>query len=127
MPLSDVLLEDPRIRKLTFTGSTEVGRMLYARAARTLKRVSLELGGNAPFLVFEDADIELAAKEVATSKFRNAGQTCICTNRILVDEAVRAPFTEAFADIAALAQGRRSPGRGHEDRPAGGRAGRWPR
>jgi succinate-semialdehyde dehydrogenase/glutarate-semialdehyde dehydrogenase len=101
VPVSEVLLEDPRIRKLTFTGSTEVGRMLYAKAARTLKRVSLELGGNAPFLVFEDADIELAAKEVATSKFRNAGQTCICTNRILVDEAVRAPFTEAFADIAA--------------------------
>jgi succinate-semialdehyde dehydrogenase/glutarate-semialdehyde dehydrogenase len=101
VPLSDVLLEDPRIRKLTFTGSTEVGRMLYARAARTLKRVSLELGGNAPFLVFEDADVELAAREVATSKFRNAGQTCICTNRILVDEGVRASFTEAFADIAA--------------------------
>ena len=100
VPVSEVMLEDPRIRKLTFTGSTEVGRMLYAKAARTLKRVSLELGGNAPFLVFEDADIELAAKEVATSKFRNAGQTCICTNRILVDEAVRAPFTEAFADIA---------------------------
>ena len=100
VPVSEVFLEDPRIRKLTFTGSTEVGRMLYARAARTLKRVSLELGGNAPFLVFEDADVELAAKEVATSKFRNAGQTCICTNRILVDEAVRAPFTEAFADIA---------------------------
>jgi succinate-semialdehyde dehydrogenase/glutarate-semialdehyde dehydrogenase len=100
VPLSDVLLEDPRIRKMTFTGSTEVGRMLYAKAARTLKRVSLELGGNAPFLIFEDADVEAAAKEVAVSKFRNAGQTCICTNRILVDEAVRGPFTEAFAAIA---------------------------
>lgn len=100
VPLSEVLLDDPRIRKLTFTGSTEVGRMLYAKAARTLKRVSLELGGNAPFLIFADADLERAAKEVATSKFRNAGQTCICTNRVLVDEAVRKPFTEAFADIA---------------------------
>jgi succinate-semialdehyde dehydrogenase / glutarate-semialdehyde dehydrogenase len=100
VPLSEVLMEDPRIRKLTFTGSTEVGRMLYAKAARTMKRVSLELGGNAPFLIFEDADVERAAKEVAGSKFRNAGQTCICTNRILVDEAVRKPFTEAFADLA---------------------------
>ena len=100
VPLSEVLLDDPRIRKMTFTGSTEVGRMLYARAARTLKRVSLELGGNAPFLVFEDADLEAAAREVAVSKFRNAGQTCICTNRILVDEAVRRPFTDAFAAIA---------------------------
>jgi succinate-semialdehyde dehydrogenase/glutarate-semialdehyde dehydrogenase len=101
VPVSEVLIGDPRIRKLTFTGSTEVGRLLYAQAARTLKRVSLELGGNAPFLVFEDADVELAAREVASSKFRNAGQTCICANRILVAEAVRAPFTEAFADIAA--------------------------
>ncbi len=99
VPLSEVLLDDPRIRKMTFTGSTEVGRMLYAKAARTLKRVSLELGGNAPFLIFEDADLEAAAKEVAVSKFRNAGQTCICTNRILVDEAVRRPFTDAFAAI----------------------------
>jgi succinate-semialdehyde dehydrogenase/glutarate-semialdehyde dehydrogenase len=93
-------LKDPRIRKLTFTGSTEVGRMLYAEAARTLKRVSLELGGNAPFLVFEDADLEKAAKEVATSKFRNAGQTCICTNRVFVQEPIHSRFTEAFADIA---------------------------
>jgi succinate-semialdehyde dehydrogenase/glutarate-semialdehyde dehydrogenase len=100
VPVSEVLLKDPRIRKLTFTGSTEVGRMLYAEAARTLKRVSLELGGNAPFLVFEDADLEKAAKEVATSKFRNAGQTCICTNRVFVQEPIHSRFTEAFADIA---------------------------
>ena len=101
VPVSEVLLDDPRIRKLTFTGSTEVGRMLYAKAARTLKRVSLELGGNAPFLIFADADIDAAAKEVASSKFRNSGQTCICTNRILVDEAVRGPFTEAFTALTA--------------------------
>lgn len=101
VPVSEVLLRDPRIRKLTFTGSTEVGRLLYAQAAQTLKRVSLELGGNAPFLVFEDADLEKAAKEVATSKFRNAGQTCICTNRVFVQEAIRPRFTEAFADIAS--------------------------
>jgi succinate-semialdehyde dehydrogenase/glutarate-semialdehyde dehydrogenase len=100
VPVSTVLMDDPRIRKITFTGSTEVGRALYAQAAKTMKRVSLELGGNAPFLVFEDADLEKAAREVAVSKFRNAGQTCICTNRVLVDEAVRRPFTEAFAGIA---------------------------
>jgi succinate-semialdehyde dehydrogenase/glutarate-semialdehyde dehydrogenase len=100
VPVSTVLMDDARIRKITFTGSTEVGRMLYGQAAKTMKRVSLELGGNAPFLIFEDADLEKAAKEVAVSKFRNAGQTCICTNRVLVDEAVRRPFTEAFADLA---------------------------
>ena len=92
---------DPRIRKLTFTGSTDVGRLLYSQAAQTLKRVSLELGGNAPFLVFEDADMEKAAKEVAASKFRNAGQTCICTNRVLVHDSIQPRFTEAFSDITA--------------------------
>jgi len=101
VPASRVLIEDPRIRKLTFTGSTEVGRLLYAQAARTLKRVSLELGGNAPFLVFEDADLEKAAGEVVSSKFRNNGQTCICTNRVLVHEAVQPRFTEAFSDLTA--------------------------
>ena len=101
VPMSQVLISDPRIRKLTFTGSTEVGRLLYAQAAQTLKRVSLELGGNAPFLVFEDADMEKAANEVVLSKFRNSGQTCICTNRVLVQESVRPRFTEAFADLTA--------------------------
>jgi succinate-semialdehyde dehydrogenase/glutarate-semialdehyde dehydrogenase len=101
VPLSQVLISDPRIRKLTFTGSTDVGRLLYSQAAQTLKRVSLELGGNAPFLVFEDADLEKAAKEVAASKFRNAGQTCICTNRVLVQESIQPRFTEAFSDLTA--------------------------
>ncbi len=101
VPMSQVLISDSRIRKLTFTGSTDVGRLLYAQAAQTLKRVSLELGGNAPFLVFEDADMEKAAKEVAASKFRNAGQTCICTNRVLVQESIQARFTEAFSDLTA--------------------------
>src|SRR6266542_6935622 len=101
VPMSQVLISDPRIRKLTFTGSTDVGRLLYAQAAQTLKRVSLELGGNAPFLVFEDADMEKAAKEVAASKFRNAGQTCICTNRVLVQESIQPRFTEAFSDLTA--------------------------
>src|SRR5258707_9752979 len=101
VPMSQVLISDPRIRKLTFTGSTDVGRLLYAQAAQTLKRVSLELGGNAPFLVFEDADMEKAAKDVVASKFRNAGQTCICTNRVLAQEEVRPRFTEAFSDLTA--------------------------
>ena len=101
VPMSQVLISDPRIRKLTFTGSTDVGRLLYSQAAQTLKRVSLELGGNAPFLVFEDADMEKAAKDVVASKFRNAGQTCICTNRVLVQESVRPRFTEAFSDLTA--------------------------
>ena len=101
VPMSQVLISDPRIRKLTFTGSTDVGRLLYAQAAQTLKRVSLELGGNAPFLVFEDADMEKAAKEVAASKFRNAGQTCICTNRVLVQQSIQPRFTEAFSDLTA--------------------------
>ncbi len=73
--VSDVLLADPRIRKLAFTGSTHVGTMLAAKAAKTVKRVSLELGGHAPFLVFEDADVEKAAAEAMNCKFRNAGQT----------------------------------------------------
>lgn len=101
VPVSQVLISDPRIRKLTFTGSTDVGRLLYAQAAQTLKRVSLELGGNAPFLVFEDADMEKAAREVALSKFRNTGQTCICTNRVLVHESIQPRFTEAFSDLTA--------------------------
>jgi succinate-semialdehyde dehydrogenase/glutarate-semialdehyde dehydrogenase len=101
VPMSQVLISDPRIRKLTFTGSTDVGRLLYSQAAQTLKRVSLELGGNAPFLVFEDADMEKATKEVALSKFRNAGQTCICTNRVLVQQSIEPRFTQAFSDLTA--------------------------
>ena len=86
-------MEDERVRKLTFTGSTAVGRLLYGQAAKTIKRVSLELGGHAPFLVFEDADLERAAREVMASKFRNAGQTCISTNRVYVQRSVAAEFT----------------------------------
>lgn len=73
--IGDVLLQDERVRKITFTGSTEVGKILMRKAADTVKRVSLELGGHAPFLVFEDADLKAAAREVIASKFRNAGQT----------------------------------------------------
>ncbi|MFC4637376.1 NAD-dependent succinate-semialdehyde dehydrogenase [Deinococcus hohokamensis] len=94
-------MEDPRVRKLTFTGSTAVGRLLYGQASKTMKRVSLELGGHAPFLVFEDADLERAAREVVASKFRNAGQTCICTNRVYVQRAVAEDFTRLLAERTA--------------------------
>ncbi|OYD09066.1 NAD-dependent succinate-semialdehyde dehydrogenase [Paludifilum halophilum] len=96
--IGDALLGDTRVQKLTFTGSTEVGKLLMKQAADTVKRVSLELGGHAPFLIFEDADLETAAREVAASKFRNAGQTCVCTNRIYVHERIREPFAKQLAD-----------------------------
>jgi succinate-semialdehyde dehydrogenase/glutarate-semialdehyde dehydrogenase len=94
VPISDALLEDPRIRKVTFTGSTEVGKILYRKSADTVKKISLELGGHAPYLVFEDADIDRAVREVIACKFRNAGQTCVCTNRVYV----QAPLLEEFTD-----------------------------
>ncbi|GBF06118.1 succinate-semialdehyde dehydrogenase [Deinococcus aerius] len=94
-------MEDERVRKLTFTGSTAVGRLLYTQAARTLKRVSLELGGHAPFLIFADADLEKAAREVVGSKFRNAGQTCISTNRVYVQREVAEEFTRILTEKTA--------------------------
>ncbi len=78
--------ESPVIRHLSFTGSTEVGRILMRQSANTVKKLALELGGNAPFIVFEDADIDAAVDGALVSKFRNAGQTCICANRIYVHE-----------------------------------------
>ncbi len=94
--IGDAWLKDSRVRKLTFTGSTEVGKVLMRGAADTVKKISLELGGNAPFIVMDDADLEKAAKGLLASKFRNAGQTCICTNRIYVQESVLDPFVELF-------------------------------
>jgi succinate-semialdehyde dehydrogenase/glutarate-semialdehyde dehydrogenase len=99
--LSTVFFDDPAIRKLSFTGSTEVGVKLAAQAAKTMKRVSLELGGHAPFLIFADADVERAVAEVAASKFRNAGQTCVCANRIYVHERVHDAFVERFSALVA--------------------------
>ena len=92
---SDVFFDDARVRKLTFTGSTEVGIKLYAKAAQTMKRVSLELGGHAPFIIFDDADIPAAVAQVMASKFRNAGQTCVCANRIYVHERIQRAFAES--------------------------------
>ena len=96
--VSEVFFADARVRKLTFTGSTEVGIKLYEKAARTVKRVSLELGGHAPFIICEDADIPAAVQQVMASKFRNAGQTCVCANRIYVHDTVQAAFTDRMAD-----------------------------
>src|SRR5690606_1487125 len=84
---------NPIVRKLTFTGSTEVGKKLVAACAPTMKRTSMELGGNAPFIVFADADLVEAVKGAMISKYRNAGQTCVCTNRILVQSSVYEEFT----------------------------------
>jgi succinate-semialdehyde dehydrogenase / glutarate-semialdehyde dehydrogenase len=92
--VADAWLADERVRKLSFTGSTAVGRHLAQASAPTLKRLSLELGGNAPFIVFDDADLDQAVKGLITAKFRNAGQTCICANRIYVDDAIYNAFAE---------------------------------
>lgn len=100
-PGSAVLMSDPRIRKVTFTGSHEVGKILYREAADTMKAISLELGGHAPFLVFGDADIEAAATEAVNCKFRYGGQTCVCTNRIYVHESIKPDFTAAFLQLAS--------------------------
>jgi len=89
------------VRALTFTGSTEVGRILMAQAAGTIKKVSLELGGNAPFIVFDDADLEQAVAGAIASKFRNAGQTCVCANRIYVQDGIYDAFAERLAAAAA--------------------------
>lgn len=91
------LTTNPKVRKLSFTGSTGVGKLLMEQCASTIKKLSLELGGNAPFIVFEDADIDAAVKGAIDSKFRNAGQTCVCTNRILVQNPVAVEFTEKLA------------------------------
>lgn len=92
------LTSSDMVRKITFTGSTRVGSLLMEQSAATVKRLSLELGGNAPFIVFEDADIPQAVAGVMLSKFRNAGQTCVCANRILVHDAVYDEFSKALTD-----------------------------
>jgi len=106
VPVGEELTTNPKVRMITFTGSTEVGRTLMRQAAGTVKRVSLELGGNAPFIVFEDADLDRAAAGAIASKFRNAGQTCVCANRIFVQDAVYDAFTAKFvAEVKKLKVG----------------------
>ena len=92
------LLADPRLRKLSFTGSTEVGRKLMAQAAENVLRISLELGGNAPFVVMDDADLDAALEGAYVAKMRNVGQSCVAANRFLVHESVAAEFTKRMAD-----------------------------
>jgi succinate-semialdehyde dehydrogenase/glutarate-semialdehyde dehydrogenase len=95
------LTANPIVRKVSFTGSTEVGRMLLRQCADTIKKVSLELGGNAPFIVFDDADLDRAVTGVMASKFRNAGQTCVCANRIFVQAGVYDAFAAKLRDTVA--------------------------
>ncbi|MEC1400156.1 NAD-dependent succinate-semialdehyde dehydrogenase [Peribacillus simplex] len=94
--IGDAWMQDSRVRKISFTGSTEVGKMLMRGAAETVKKVSFELGGHAPFIVTANANIEKAVKGLVASKYRNAGQTCVCANRVYVHESVEAEFVEAF-------------------------------
>ena len=91
------LTSNPLVRKITFTGSTEVGKKLVEQAADTMKRVSMELGGNAPFLVFDDADLDAAVEGAIASKYRNSGQTCVCANRFIVQEGIYDEFAEKLA------------------------------
>ncbi len=97
-PVGEVLTASPLVRKLSFTGSTEVGKLLMRQCADTVKKVSLELGGNAPFIVFDDADLDAAVEGAMASKYRNTGQTCICANRIFVQDGVYEAFAKKFAE-----------------------------
>ena len=95
------LCDDDRIRKMTFTGSTEVGRILMRQSADTLKKMSLELGGNAPLIVFDDADLDLAIAGAMASKYRNAGQTCVCANRMFVQDGIYDEFAQRLTEASA--------------------------
>ena len=102
LEIGPALTDSPLVRKLTFTGSTEVGRRLEQACSVTLKRTSMELGGNAPFIVFEDADLDAAVQGAVVSKYRNSGQTCVCTNRILVQDSIHDEFVSRL--VAATAE-----------------------
>ncbi|MFC6671241.1 NAD-dependent succinate-semialdehyde dehydrogenase [Marinobacterium aestuariivivens] len=99
--IGEALMSSRTVRKISFTGSTGTGRLLMRQAADSIKKLSLELGGNAPFIVFDDADIETAVKGAMASKYRNTGQTCVCVNRFLVQEGIYEAFTEALAKAAS--------------------------
>jgi len=98
-PIGAVLTSEAAVRKLSFTGSTATGKLLMAQAASTVKKLSLELGGNAPFIVFDDADLDLAVQGVMASKYRNTGQTCVCANRLLIQAGVYNEFAEKLATM----------------------------
>ena len=95
------LTQSPVVRKLTFTGSTQVGKLLIQQCANTVKKTSMELGGNAPFIVFDDADLDAAVQGAIVSKYRNAGQTCVCANRILVQDSIYDAFAAKFGEAVA--------------------------
>jgi succinate-semialdehyde dehydrogenase/glutarate-semialdehyde dehydrogenase len=95
------ITSNPTVRKLTFTGSTPVGKMLVAQCAASMKKTSMELGGNAPFIVFDDADLDSAVQGAIVSKYRNAGQTCVCSNRLFVQDGIYDAFVEKFVAAAA--------------------------
>ena len=95
------MTSNPKVRKVTFTGSTEVGKKLMAQCAGTVKKLSLELGGNAPFIVFDDADLDAAVQGAIASKYRNTGQTCVCANRLLVHDGVYNEFSKKLAAVVA--------------------------
>jgi succinate-semialdehyde dehydrogenase/glutarate-semialdehyde dehydrogenase len=95
--IGDEICANPLVKKITFTGSTEVGKILIQKSSVTVKKVSMELGGNAPFLVFDDADLDRAVAGAITAKYRNSGQTCVCTNRFLVQAGVYDKFVEKLA------------------------------
>jgi succinate-semialdehyde dehydrogenase/glutarate-semialdehyde dehydrogenase len=95
------MTSNPKVRKVTFTGSTEIGKVLMGQCAGTVKRTSMELGGNAPFIVFDDADLDAAVEGAIASKYRNTGQTCVCANRLLVHEPVYEAFTKKLAEAVA--------------------------
>lgn len=99
--IGKVLTESPIVRKFSFTGSTEVGRLLMQQSASTIKKISLELGGNAPFIVFNEADVDAAVEGAVAAKFRNAGQTCVCANRIYVQSKIYDEFCDKLADAVA--------------------------
>ncbi len=104
--IGKILTSHPVIRKLSFTGSTAVGKILMQQSATTVKKVSMELGGNAPFIVFDDADLDAAVAGAMASKYRNAGQTCVCTNRFLIQDGIYDEFVKRFsAEVAKLATG----------------------
>lgn len=101
VPVTAAIMQDRSVRKLSFTGSTEVGKLLMRQAADTVKRLSLELGGHAPFIVFEDADLDEAVEHLVSSKMRNAGQTCVSANRIFVHEEIEAGFSQRLVEKMA--------------------------
>jgi succinate-semialdehyde dehydrogenase/glutarate-semialdehyde dehydrogenase len=96
--VGETLTSSNTVKKVSFTGSTRVGKMLMAQSADTLKKLSFELGGNAPFIVFDDADLDTAVAGAIASKFRSSGQTCVCANRLFVQSGIYDKFSEAFAE-----------------------------